>query len=135
MKIRSFFILVVCALVIGSCNNTKKTTKSDLPSIVEENSKTEITVRSEKVKPIDQTDRTMYGYYVIIGSFKNTENARKYNTGLVKEGFTPVILENENGLFRISVGGYDEESAARIKIAGIRAAYENHRDVWLLVRK
>lgn len=135
MKIRTFTILVACALLIGSCCNTKKTTKSDLPYLTEENSKTEITVRSEKIKPIGQIDRTMYQFYVIIGSFKSIENAKRYNVGLVKEGFTPVILENESGLFRISVGGYDDENAARVRITGIRAAYQEHRDVWLLVRK
>jgi len=77
----------------------------------------------------------MYRFYVIIGSFRSIENARRDCTSLVNEGFAPVILENENGLFRISVGGYDEENAARAKIAGIRAAYENHSDVWLLIRK
>ncbi len=126
--------MIVCALLICSCN-TKKATKSASPYLTEENSKTEITVRTEKVKPIDQSDKTLYAYYVIIGSFKSLENAKKDKTDLVKEGFTPVILENENGLFRISVGGYDEENAARAKIAGIRAAYEDHKDVWLLVRK
>ena len=135
MKIRSFMIFVVCALVIGSCSGTKKTAKSDLPPLMEENSKAEITVLSEKVKPIDQTDRTLYRYYVIIGSFKIIGNARQECTNLAKEGFTPVILESENGLFRISVGGYDDEKAARAKIFGIRAAYKDHGDVWLLVRK
>ena len=135
MKIRTLSILVVCALLMGSCSNTKKTTQSVSPNLTEVNSTTEVTVRTEKVKPIDASDKTMYGFYVIIGSFRNIENARKYNADLVKKGFTPAILENENGLFRISAGGYDDESAARVKIAGIRAAYEEHSDVWLLVRK
>jgi len=107
----------------------------DTASIVEENSKTEITVRTESVKPVDQPDKTMFRYYVIIGSFRSLENARQYRTDMVKKGFTPEILENENGLYRISVGGYDEENAARAKIAGIRTAYDEHKDVWLLVRK
>ena len=77
----------------------------------------------------------MYGFYVIIGSFRNIEYARKFTSDLTEEGFTPEILENENGLFRISVGGYDEESAARAKISGIRAAYKKYNDVWLLIRK
>ncbi|MDR1156453.1 MAG: SPOR domain-containing protein [Bacteroidales bacterium] len=134
MKIKTFSIMIVCALLICSCN-TKKATKGVSPYLTEENSKTEITVRTEKVKPVDQTDKTLFGFYVIIGSFRNIENARQYRADLVKEGFTPVVLENEDGLFRISAGGYNEESAARTKIAGIRAAYENHKDVWLLVRK
>jgi cell division protein FtsN len=134
MKIKTFSFMIVCALLVCSCN-TKKATKNTLPDLTEENSKTEVTVRTEKVKPVDQTDSALSGFYVIIGSFRNIENARQYKTGLAKEGFTPVILENENGLFRISAGGYDEESAARAKIAGIRAAYADHKDVWLLVRK
>jgi len=108
----------------------------DSASIVEENSQTEITVRTESVKPVDQTDKTMYRYYVIIGSFRVLDNARRQTAEIAKKGFTPEILENETGLYRISVGGYDEESAARSKIAGIRTMYrEEHSDVWLLVRK
>ena len=134
MKIKTFSFIIVCALLLCSCKSAKKS-QSTSPYLKEENSKTEITVRTEKVKPIDQSDKTMHRFYVIIGSFKNIENARQYKTDLMQEGFTPVILENENGLFRVSVGGYDEENAARLKIAGIRAAYEDHQDVWLLIRK
>jgi len=132
MKIKTFSFILVCALLFCSCKSTKKA-PSTSPYLTEVNSKTEVTVRTEKVKPID--DKNLYKFYVIIGSFKNIENARQYKDDLAKEGFTPTILENENGLFRVSAGGYDDENAARLKIAGIRAAYENHRDVWLLIRK
>jgi hypothetical protein len=135
MKFKALSCAAVCALLICSCSNSKKAAKNASPYLTEENSTTEITVRSEKVRPVDQADKTLYGFYVIIGSFKNLENARQYKAGLIKEGFSPTILENENGLFRISAGGYDGESAARARISGIRAAYENHRDVWLLVGK
>jgi len=132
MKIRTFSFMFICILLIGSCKTTQKTASP--PLVPETNSKTEITVRTESVKPIDPAERT-YGYYVIIGSFRNIAGARQYSTDLVKKGFTPVILENENGLYRISEGGYNEEDAARARIAGIRSAYEEHSDVWLLIRK
>ena len=135
MNIKSFSFIIVCALLICSCRNTKTVAERATPQLPEINSTTEITVRSESVKPVDPSERTMYGFYVIIGSFRNLDNARQYQADMEKKDFTPVILENENGLYRISVGGYDEESAARAKIAGIRASYEEHRDVWLLVRK
>lgn len=126
--------MFVCVLLICSCKTTKNTTNP--PPVPELNSKTEITVRTESVKPIDASERTMYGYYVIIGSFRNIAGARQYSAGLVSKGFSPTILENENGLYRISAGGFDEENAARARIAGIRAAYpEDHSDVWLLIRK
>ena len=134
MKIKTFSFILVCALLFCSCKSTKKV-PSTSPYLTEVNSKTEVTVRTEKVKPVDQSDKTLHRFYVIIGSFQNIENARQYRTDLTTEGFMPVILENENGLFRISVGGYDDENAARLKIAGIRAAYEDYKDVWLLVRK
>ena len=139
MKIKSLSFIIVCTILMISCKSAKKTVHPDLP---EENHATEITVKgaeitvlTEAVKPVDETDRTLYGYYVIIGSFRNLTGARQEKADLEKKGFTPVILENENGLYRISAGGYNEENAARAKIAGIRTAYEEHRDVWLLVRK
>ena len=132
MKIRTFPFLIACFLLICSCKTSQKTASP--PPVPEINSKTEITVRTESVKPIDPSERN-YGYYVIIGSFRMIAGARQTSADLVNKGFTPVILENEEGLYRISVGGYDDENTARTRIAGIRAAYEEHRDVWLLVRK
>jgi cell division protein FtsN len=77
----------------------------------------------------------MYRFYVIIGSFREIDNARRQNIELTRKGFTPSILEGENGLYRISVGGYNDEGAARARIADIRAFYAEHRDVWLLIRR
>ena len=102
---------------------------------IEADSTAKVTVLTESVKPVDKNETTMYGYYVIIGSFRNISNARQQNANLVKEGFSPTILENENGLFRISAGGYNEENAARSRIAEIRTQYANHKGVWLLIRK
>ncbi len=138
MKNVTLFFFIILAVMVGSCKSTKKTTsKSTSPYLTEEiNSKTEVTVREEKVKHVDQPGNTpVYRYYVIIGSFKVVDNARQAKTELTGEGFTPVILENENGLFRISVGAYNDESAARSQIAKIRAGSDKHDDVWLLVRK
>ena len=135
MKIRTFFFIFVCALLVCSCKSTKRTMQRDSASIVEENSQTEVTVRTESVKPVDQPDRTMYRYYVIIGSFRVLDNARKQTAEIAKKGFTPEILESETGYYRISVGGFNEESAARSRIAGIRSMHKDHADVWLLIRQ
>ena len=135
MKIRTFFFIIVCVLMVCSCQSSKRTMQRDSASVAEENSQTEVTVRTESVKPVDQADKTLYKYYVIIGSFSILDNARKQKTEMAKKGFAPEILENENGLYRISVGGYNDENAARSKIAGIRATYKEHADVWLLIRK
>ena len=117
-----------------SCK-TKKATQSYTPYQVEVSYSPEATDRVESVRQVDSSERTMYRFYVIIGSFRSIDNARQYNVDLVRKGFNPVILENEEGLFRISVGGYDDERAARTRIADIRASYAEHRDVWLLIRR
>ena len=142
MKIRIFSLMMVGVLLIFSCKNTKKTTQGDYSDLIvntpvaEDISVTGVTIRTESVKQVDQPENApMYGYYVIIGSYRNIAGARQQSAEMVVKGFTPVILESENGLFRISVGGYNEENAARARIAGIRAAYEEHRDVWLLIRR
>ena len=142
MKIKSLSFIIVCILLMVSCKSAKKTAQNDSPYLTEDLPATEIsvsekaiTVLTEAVKPVDETDRTLYRYYVIIGSFRNIAGARQEKADLEKKGFSPAILENENGLYRISAGGYNDENAARAKIAGIRAAYEEHGDVWLLVRK
>ena len=93
-----------------------------------------IVVKEEKVKVIESKDEA-HKYYVIIGSFKVLNNAKNYKSTLTEEGFTPVILENENGLYRVSVSAYNEEMDARNKVGTIRDKYEKYNDTWLLIRK
>ncbi|MBN2166192.1 MAG: SPOR domain-containing protein [Marinilabiliaceae bacterium] len=95
-----------------------------------------VVVREEKVKAIaSETDQTNYNFYVIIGSFRIIDNAYNYKNQLIEEGFKPVILENENGLYRISVKSTNIESEARNNIASIRSKFAQHEDVWLLISK
>ena len=154
MKFR-IFSLMVFILLANACKSNKKTTQfvdlvpvdeiaqieetpviEEVPLVMEDSSEENVVVRTESVTPVDKSEiETLYGFYVIIGSFRQVANARQYNEDLVSKGFSPEILVSENGLFRISVGGYNSESAARAQIAEIRAKYREHRDVWLLARK
>jgi cell division protein FtsN len=96
-----------------------------------------IVVREERVKSVDVDEKAenIFRYYVIIGSFRYIDNARNYKSELINEGFVPVILENENGLFRVSVAAYNDEQPARNNISSIRRNYPKYSDVWLLIRK
>lgn len=93
-----------------------------------------IVVKEEKVRVIESSDDVSYKYYVIIGSFKVLDNARTYKNTLISEGFTPVILENENGLYRVSVSAYNVEMAARDRVGDIRTNHPKYDDTWLLIR-
>jgi len=144
MKIKTFSFIIVCALFMCSCKSTKNTAQSVSPysttpaqevSRPAETYRSEASDRTETVRNFDQSDRTMYRFYVIIGSFRDVNNAQRQTVELTRKGFTPSILEGENALYRISVGGYNDEGAARARIADIRAFYAEHRDVWLLIRR
>ena len=74
-------------------------------------------------------------YFVILGSFSVLENAQRLKATLTSEGFSPVILINENGMFRVCGNNYAEESAARARIADVRAKFSNYNDIWLLIKK
>ncbi|WP_291856313.1 SPOR domain-containing protein [Marinilabilia sp.] len=157
---KKLFFLVIAVSVMTSCASLRKGSskmgespyadgvkddgievRDDIQPIVEpekaESEEPAIVVREEKVKTVDvdETSENIFRYYVIIGSFRYVDNARNYKTDLIREGFVPVILENENGLFRVSVAAYNEEQPARNNISSIRRNYPKYADVWLLIRK
>ncbi len=105
------------------------------PTVKEKTVQKPIVIKEEKVKVIEEAKDEAFKYYVIIGSFKVLDNARNYKTELYQKSFTPVILENTEGLYRVSVSAYNDEAMARDKIANIREQYEQYNDTWLLIRK
>ena len=135
------FVLVSCASLNGGSSsfddsNSPYVAEETGPKVKEEpKPQPKIIVKEEKVTVVDQSNAEVFKYYVIIGSFRILENAKNYKQQLIDEGFVPVLLENENGLYRVSVAAYNDEMPARNKIGRIRIQYEKHHDVWLLIRK
>ncbi len=136
--------LILFSFMFSACSSLKKPSSSSFedsesPYVKEDvkpkvESSKKIVVKEEKVKMLD-IENGQFKYYVIIGSFRVLENAKNYKQQLIKEGFTPVLMENEDGLYRVSVAAYNVEESARQKIAEIRSKYEKYSDVWLLIRK
>jgi cell division protein FtsN len=74
-------------------------------------------------------------FFVILGSFSVLENAQRLKGTLASEGFHPIILKNESGMFRVCGNSYPEESEARARIADVRAQFPKYSDIWLLIKK
>ena len=143
------FLITALSTALISCRSLENTgsssfSDSDSPYVKEEpkvkptvkkSNPKPIVVKEEKVKVIESKEDIAQKYYVIIGSFKVLDNARNYKATLNQEGFTPIILENENGLYRVSVAAYNEENNARDKVSTIRNNHEKYSDTWLLIRK
>jgi len=156
--IKNIVLLIGMLVLLASCGSLRKGSskmsespyadggkddgievRDDQKTVIEEENEEEpkIVIREEKVKSVDVEEKEdrIYRYYVIVGSFRYLDNARTYKQDLIDEGFVPVILENENGLYRVSVAAYNDELPARNNIAAIRRNYPKYSDVWLLIRK
>jgi cell division protein FtsN len=89
----------------------------------------------EKLVPIDEVPVDNSQYFVIIGSFRNKNNAMKYQAEIGEKGFAAILLQNEQGLFRVSVKATNQINDARNEIQRIRQKYPEHSDTWLLIKK
>lgn len=96
-----------------------------------------ITIRSEEISLASGEDQTQgnYAFYVIVGSFSSNDNARNLKKQLTDKGFTPVIMQNESGMYRVSIKQTNSEADAREMITELRANFEQHKDAWLLKKK
>ena len=89
-------------------------------------------VRSESFKLVDGEDVTaIKTYNVVIGSFQNRANAQGLQS-LMKGEYAPVIVINEQGMFRVILISYDDYLLAKQKIVQIKAQFD---DAWVLVQK
>ena len=96
-----------------------------------------VIVKEEKVKIVETQAPEGYNgkFHIIIGSFKVLENARQLCQDAIKNEFLPSIMENEDGLYRVSVYSCGVEKTARDRIAEIRKQYPEYVGVWLLIEK
>ena len=140
-----YFMLFVFFLT--ACGGSKKTVKTDA-----ESKKTEVAVKNPKEEKTDQQERDTIAvreeklvetpeapvpkekFFVIIGGFRVPENVAKYEKEIRSEGFSPFILRNTEGLYRVAVFSYDDEQKAREKIRTIKKAFPQHEDTWLLIK-
>lgn len=148
MKMKLVLIVAVL-LVVAGCRSQKMSsvdeTTRERPVIEKE---TDIAVEVDHLTGImsleesftftrdeDKDRHDEKAYFVIIGSFRNKDNADRYKETIKSKGFEPVILLSETGLHRVSVDSYNMESEARARIMQIRSQFQEHEDTWLLIRK
>jgi cell division protein FtsN len=156
---RIFFGTLIIAIALFSCKTTKKAattpaapTSSTAPAKVFSVPKTTteskpapvasaekpITPKKEQFTFTQQEDKTANetnSFFVIVGSFSQLDNANKFKTTLISEGFTPMILHSETGYYRVCVNSYKNEASARERIAQIRTNYPKYADTWLLTNQ
>ena len=95
-----------------------------------------VTVREEKVRVVSTTQQGARGkFHIVIGSFRNLQNAQNMSDDAATQGFAPSIMENSEGLYRVAVYTTNNEQQARARIAEMRTEYPQWVGMWLLVEQ
>ncbi|MCD6201534.1 MAG: SPOR domain-containing protein [Bacteroidales bacterium] len=143
-------LAVILTILFAGCGGTKKAAKttiaSDKSKVSVNNAHGEemkkervkedtITVKKEKLVETPEAPVPKEKFFVIIGSFRYPGNAKKYMQQIRDEGFSPFVLRNEEGLFRVAVFSYDDEARARGKVHAIWKVFPQHADTWLLIKE
>ncbi len=143
-KMKKYIPFVIAVVLFASCSSSKQSqlSASELNSVPVKAENTPpppaekaITEIEEKLVEIDAVPVQDYSYFVIIGSFRDKQNAMNYQAELGEKGFSSLLLKNQEGLYRVSVKSTDDISEARKEIQRIRNNYPDHNDTWLLIRK
>jgi cell division protein FtsN len=144
-------LITAVALVVAACGGVKKRSKKGvtpqpvIEQVVAEPVKQEpvpvvvpepIREVEEKIVPVDNKPVDPSRYFVIIGSFRSQDNARKHQVDIAVDGFrTSELMRNEAGLYRVSVMATDDVAVARARVLEIRSRFPKYNDVWLLISK
>lgn len=142
-----FLIYLVIGTILASSScagtnkrlrkNNKPVSENTIPvPIPRESIETAVPIKEveEKLVSINEVKPNPHRYFVVIGSFRNSENVKKYQVQLLKDGFSSEILKNEEGLYRVSVLATDEINNARDDIRRIRNIFPEYFETWLLIQ-
>jgi cell division septation protein DedD len=88
---------------------------------------------SEAVQPAVKPVVTETRYHVIVGSFRDLENAQHLRQKMAAEGYDAEILTGKNSFFRVSASHYLKKSEAVAALTGIRSR-EAYQSAWILTQ-
>ena len=138
-------LMISFSMILISCGGVNKTRQKSvqepvLPEKIQE-AQEAVTIEEppiveveEKIVEVNNAPVNTDDYFVIIGSFRNLVNAEKYREQIIKDGFTSILLQNDAGLYRVSVKSTEDLTTARNEILRIRTQFKKYEDTWLLIR-
>jgi cell division protein FtsN len=89
------------------------------------------TFQKEKITSVDGSG--IQRYSVVIGSFINQTNARSLKERMQHEGYSPLLAQNERGMYRVIVATYNDRSQAVTEREELKEKYApEFSDAWLL---
>lgn len=145
------FVLVSFLMIFNSCKSKKELINREYEQQPESNTIVEviddynteviddnssIAQKEESIIVIDNSNHSsiLLKYHVIMGSFKNIDNAKRFQSQILAEGFNSQLLQNDIGLYRVSAFSFDNIKEARQKVIHIRKNFSKYNDSWLLIK-
>ena len=143
---RYTYVILLCAgFIFAACGGSKKAViapdeqnqpfvLSEAETTPEKTAEEPIIEVEEKLVSVNELPPDPARYFVIIGSFRNPDNAKYYQKQIHLDGFSSELLKNEEGLYRVSVMTFDDILKARKEIKRIRETFPKYSDTWLLIQ-
>lgn len=101
--------------------------------VVEEQEKAIVTRTESFTVPEGQDTQVMNrNFHIVVGSFRNKSNADGLQATLRSEGYSPAIVVNEQGMYRVLIVSCDNYQEARAQLGSIRSRFA---DAWVLVQR
>ena len=76
----------------------------------------EVSVRKERVEPVYASDAAnLKKFSVVIASLSVKLNAESLKSRMENEGYSVILAENEQGMYRVIVASYDDKAPAASK--------------------
>ncbi|MDR0865581.1 MAG: SPOR domain-containing protein [Candidatus Symbiothrix sp.] len=147
-KIYLFGLVVVLLFSLSACKSKQSAYKQVYEAAQSRSIAEDRTVPVEKTKPA--TTNTASGnfqrekltsvdgngiqrYSVVIGSFLNQTNAKSLKDRMQREGYSPVLAQNERGMYRVIVATFNDRSQAVAEREELKEKYApDFSDAWLL---
>ena len=136
MKTKVILLIVLTAFIGVSCKSKQKLVEvegANKVAVVEETVGGQEVTRNEAFKIVlgDETSSAKK-YHVVVGSFRNYDNALNLQATLKSEGYNALIARNEQEMYRVIIDSSNTYNDARYVITGIKSRFS---DAWVLIHK
>lgn len=86
-------------------------------------------VRKEKVRPVYDSDASgLKAYSVVIAAMGMKPNAESLKNRMVDAGYNPILVQNEQGMYRVIISSFDTKEEAANSRAQILADFFQQGD-------
>jgi cell division protein FtsN len=87
--------------------------------------------QKEKITVIE--GNRVHRFNVVVGSFVNPTNAKSLRDRMERQGYVPVLAQNEKGMYRVIIASFNDRSQAAAERETIKDRfYPEFADAWLL---